>query len=102
MVDRQNNPVTELPVLVCVKSSVIKKHIKIKMLPQQLFLTLSCLFQTVESTVKLMTEASTQVVNSIEKDGMVKHLQNQKKIHSLSQTKFCGSLDLRLSLKTLD
>ena len=90
MIDWQNTAVTEPPVMLCVDSSkpIIEEHIKTKMPPQQLFPNFHCHTQAVERAVKLVTEASTHVVNPIERDGYTKTiLTSRKKFHGLSQNK---------------
>ena len=90
MIDWQNTAVIEPPVMLCVDSSkpIIEEHIKTKMPPQQLFPNFSCHLQAVERAVKLVTKASTHMVNPIERDGYTKTiLTSRKKFHGLSQNK---------------
>ena len=74
----------------CVDSSrpIIEERMKTKMPPQQLFPSFPCQAQAVERAVKLVTEASTHVVNPIERNGYIKTiLTSTKKFHGFSQNK---------------
>ena len=90
MINWQNTAVTEPPVMHCVDSSrpIIEERIKTKMPLEQLFPSFPCQAQAVERAVKFVTEASTHVVNLIERNVYIKTtLTSRKKLHGLSQNK---------------